>query len=51
MEITYIPIPKTIAPKLLNVRWITEARFAFLLAPALDKIAVRQEPIFCPSVI
>ena len=51
MEMIYIPIPNTIAPKLLKVRWITDARLALRLVPALDKSAVRQDPIFCPSVI
>ena len=37
MEMIYIPIPNTTAPKLLKVRWITDARFAFRLVPALDK--------------
>ena len=39
------------APITLNNKWITAARFAVLLAPALDKSAVIQVPMFCPSVI
>ena len=35
----------------MKLKCITAALFAVLFAPALDKIAVIQVPIFCPKVI
>ena len=36
-----MPVPMT-----LNSRWTIAARFAFLLVPKLDRIAVMQVPMF-----
>ena len=43
--------PKIMAPIRLKVRCITAACLAVREPPALDNIAVTQEPMFCPSVI
>ena len=46
-----IIIPNSTAPITLKSRWITAARFAVLVAPALESSAVTQVPMFCPSVM
>ena len=38
-------------PIRLKYRWTIAARFAFLLAPMAERIAVIQVPIFCPMII
>ena len=38
-------------PMTLNIKWITAALFAVLLAPILDNMAVTHVPIFWPKII
>ena len=40
-----------IVPIILKERCTTAARFAFLLVPKEESIAVIQVPIFCPIII
>ena len=44
-------ISQTTVPITLNERCTIAARFAFLLAPKEDMIAVMQVPMFCPMMI
>lgn len=41
---------KTTVPIMLKVKWIKEARLAFLPAPMEERIAVMQVPMFCPMM-
>lgn len=44
-------VSQTTVPITLNERCTIAARFAFLLAPKEDMIAVMQVPMFCPMMI
>ena len=42
---------QTTVPITLKLRCTNAARFAFLLAPTAEMMAVIQVPIFCPMII